>query len=398
MTPHLGANGIRYNMLGCQKQQFQLPDGTRYLNCAYMSPLSTRVVEAGRSGLVRKCAPMTIQPSDFFRGPDRVRELFARLVHAPDAGGIAVIPSVSYGFAIVARNTTVRPGQNVVVLEHQFPSNVYAWRRLCTASEARLRVIDVPPDETERGAALNEALLRAIDGDTALVAVPSVHWTDGTRLELESVGERARAVGAAFVIDGTQSVGAAPLHVPAVKPDALICAAYKWLLGPYSIGVAYFGPRYLDGFPLEETWMGRAGSEDFAGLVEYTDEYRAGAARFDVGEASNFVLTPMLEAALEQLLEWGVPNIQEYCDSLTAGPVERLAEAGFGAEAPPFRSSHLFGLRLPAGADPRRVQRMLASRHIFVSVRGSVVRVSPHVYNEASDLEALEEALCDAFR
>ena len=79
-----------------------------------------------------------------------------------------------------------------------------------------------------------------------------------------------------------------------VRPDFVACAAYKWLLGPYSIGVACYGDRLLNGVPLEETWMGRLGSEDFGGLVEYEDRYRPGALRFDVGEASNFALVPML--------------------------------------------------------------------------------------------------------
>ena len=326
----------------------------------------------------------------------RIRELFARLIGSARSERVALIPAVSYGMAVVARNTTLRPGQNIVAVHDQFPSHVYAWRRLCrdTGAGAEMRVVQAPDTRGSRGEALNDTLLAAIDEATALVAVPTVHWTDGTRIDLESVGERARGVGAALVVDGTQSVGAIPFDVEAVQPDALVCAAYKWLMGPYASGVAYFGPRYLNGTPLEETWIGRLGSEDFAGLVDYTDEYRPGAARFDVGEASNFALVPMLEAALELLLAWGVADIRAYCAALTGPAADRLAAAGFGIEGPTYRSDHLFGIRLPAGSDPRRVQRALEEKRVFVSVRGSVVRVSPHVYNDAADLAALEGALC----
>ena len=130
-----------------------------------------------------------------------------------------------------------------------------------------------------------------------MVALPHVHWTDGVRLDLEAIGRRAREVGAALVVDGTQSVGAMPFNVTSIQPDAVICAAYKWLTGPYSIGLAYYGQRYDDGVPSEETWIGRLGSEDFRRLVDYEDAYRPGAARYDVGECSNFVLIPMLIAA-----------------------------------------------------------------------------------------------------
>jgi len=193
------------------------------------------------------------------------------------------------------------------------------------------------------------------------------------------IGERAREVGAAFVIDGTQSVGAVPFDVEELQPDALVCASYKWLMGPYSIGVAYFGARYDDGVPLEESWMAREGSRDFAGLVDQGDAYREGAARFDVGETSNFILVPMLVAALEQVREWGVGRIEEYCRNLSG---QFFPGAG-----------HLFGLRLPAEADPAGVRAQLQKRNVFVSVRGRAIRVSPYLYNDAADLEALRDSL-----
>jgi selenocysteine lyase/cysteine desulfurase len=106
------------------------------------------------------------------------------------------------------------------------------------------------------------------------------------------------------VVDGTQSVGALPFDVRRVRPDALIVASYKWMMGPYSLGLAYYGERFDGGVPLEETWMGRKGSEDFSALVDYVDDYQPGALRYDVGERSNFALMPMLTAALELLLAW----------------------------------------------------------------------------------------------
>jgi selenocysteine lyase/cysteine desulfurase len=150
-------------------------------------------------------------------------------------------------------------------------------------------------------------------------------------------------------------------------------------MGPYSIGLAYFGSRYDDGIPLEENWMGREGSRDFAGLVNQGDEYRPGAARFDVGESANFILVPMLIAALEQVLEWGVERINAYCREL-CDPV--FPGAG-----------HLFGLRLPQDVDPAEVRCELQRRNVFVSLRGRAIRVSPHLYNDAADMEALAGAL-----
>jgi selenocysteine lyase/cysteine desulfurase len=239
-------------------------------------------------------------------------------------------------------------------------------------------------------------LLESIDGDTAVVTVPHVHWTDGTRFDLVEVGRRCREVGAALVVDGTQSVGALPFDVEEIRPDALIVAAYKWLLGPYSVGLGWFGSRFDDGVPLEETWIGRERSEDFQRLVDYRDGYQPGALRYDVAERSNFTLVPMAIASLRLVSQWGAERIQDYCRRLTAGMLEEAASLGFSVEKEPWRASHLFGLRMPEGIDLTALQEALGRLRVSASLRGTALRLSPNVYNEASDVEALLEGLREA--
>ena len=379
-------------MLTCQRDLVHLPDDLHYLNCAYMAPLLKSVEAAGIAALRRRHDPTSITAPDFFADADRARALFAELVGC-DAARVAIIPGASYGMATVAKNVRLRAGQNVVVAHAQFPSNVYGWRRLCAESGAVLRAVAPPPTAEGRGAAWNERMLAAIDGDTALVALGNVHWADGTRFDLEAIGERAREVGALLVIDGTQSVGAMPFDVRRVRPDALVCAAYKWLLGPYSIGLAYYGERFDGGVPLEETWLAREGSENFARLVDYADEYQPGAARFDMAERSSFALMPMLIAALEQVLAWGPESVQAYCAALARDVLAEAIALGYRVEEPVWRGAHLFGLRLPEGADPARLQVALKERRIAVSLRGDAVRVAPHVYSTPDDLAALSDAL-----
>ncbi|MEX0837634.1 MAG: aminotransferase class V-fold PLP-dependent enzyme, partial [Gemmatimonadota bacterium] len=229
--------------------------------------------------------------------------------------------------------------------------------------------------------------------ETAVVAVPHVHWTDGTRFDLIEIGRRCREVGAALVVDATQSVGALPFDVAEVQPDALVVAAYKWMLGPYSLALSYFGPRFDDGVPLEETWIAREDSHDFQRLVEYRDEYAPGAVRFDMAERSNFFLLPIAEKSLDLLLAWRPERIQAYCRSLTAGLVAEASELGFGVEDERWRAHHLFGLRMPAALDLTDLRDRLAARDISVSLRGSALRVSPNVYNDEADIEALTGVL-----
>ena len=378
--------------LSCQREAFSLPADIHYLNCAYMSPLPQVVEEAGVKGMLRKRNPALLQADDFFQESEEVRNLFAGLINAPEPSSIAILPSVSYGIGVAAQNTPVESGQNIVLLHEQFPGNVYGWRRLAWENGAEIRMVR-PRDGEERGRIWNERILEAIDSATGVVALAPVHWTDGTVFDLAAIGAKAREVGAALVVDGTQSIGALPFDVQALKPDALIVASYKWLLGPYSIGVGYFGPRYLDGLPLEETWIAREGSEDFKGLVDYRDGYQPGAVRFDVGERSNFILVPMLVAALRLLHEWRPERIQSYVRGLTRELLAEVRELGYTVEDDLYRTGHLFGIRMPEGLDLDQVKGALDAENVSVSLRGSALRVAPHLFNDGEDMAALLRAL-----
>ena len=262
--------------------------------------------------------------------------------------------------------------------------------RKAKESGATIRTVDRPTvGEHGAGAVWNERLLDAIDRDTAVVATPIVHWADGTRFDVAAVGRRAREVGAAFVIDGTQSIGAMPFDVEEVAPDALVVAGYKTLFGPYQSGLAWFGERFDDGVPLEEPWAARESSD----RLEYVQEYRPAAARYDVGERSNQIQLPMLNAALDMVLEWRPERVQEYCATLLQPFEDAFREAGFDLEDRMWRGAHLFGLRSRRGLDADATAAALRQARVFVSVRGTAIRVAPQVYNDSSDLEALAATL-----
>ncbi len=392
-TRYLYRTMITSTQLACQKDRFQLSPDVTYLNGAYMSPLLKSVEEAGIVGLRKKRTPSQLGHQEFFEDVDEVRRLFATIIHASDYQRIAILPSVSYGIAIVAKNLRLSAGDNVVVVGEQFPSNIYGWQKLAAQNEAQLKTVTAPDTSGERGKQWNERLLAAIDARTKLVAVPHVHWSDGTRFDLVALRQRTRAVGSWLVIDGTQSVGAFPFNVHEIQPEALICAGYKWLMGPYGTTLGYFGEAFDEGEPLDEGWCNRYGSEDFANLVHYQDRYQPGALRYDMGERSNFISIPMMGQALREIAGWGVENIQAYCETLVTPFVERLSDTDYRFESPAYRGNHLFGLRLPPGIHLTQLQRLLDEARISVSIRGNSVRISPHVYNEPADLERLTNCL-----
>jgi selenocysteine lyase/cysteine desulfurase len=376
-----------------QKHLFSLEDHLHYLNCATMSPLLKSVEEVGFEGIRRKSQPYNITQETFFETTKPVKEQFASLINCPDPERIALSPSVSYGMATVAKNLKATQWQEILLVHEEFPSDVYAWEEVCADKSLKVRTIHPPQSQENRGKLWNERLLEAISSKTCMVAISPVHWADGTLFDLLQIGQRCREVGAAFIIDGTQSVGAFPFDVEAIKPDALICVGYKWLLGPYSSGVSYFGEYFDNGTPLERNWINRVGSEDFKSLVNYQTAYRPKADRYNVGERSNFILNPMLAESLRQINEWGVDNIQHYCQSLLTDALVELRNAGYWVEDQQYRASHLFGLRVPTGADISKIQAELKKRNVLVSFRGDAIRISPHLYNTSNDVAMLLEGL-----
>lgn len=379
--------------MNCQKHLFNLDPEVTYLNCAYMSPLMKTVEQAGIEGVLRKQQPNKVTGEDFFSETNELRQEYAKLVNCSDPNRIVVIPSVSYGFANVAKNLKLNPGDEILVVGEQFPSNVYPWRRLVQDSGAKIVTVSGPKVTTGRGKLWNEQILEAINPKTRLVATGNIHWADGTLFDMKAIRAKTNEVGAWMVIDGTQSIGAVPFDIDEIQPDALIAAGYKSLMGPYSIGLAYYGPALDDGVPVEENWINRFESENFANLVNYNDAYQPGALRYEVGEHSNFILVPMMLEAVRVLNNWGVENVKAYCDNLVDVYINQLRDAGFVIEELDHRASNLFGIRLGEGMSMDSIKARLQEANIFVSYRGDSIRVSPNVYNDAADMEKLVEVL-----
>lgn len=358
-----------------------------------MSPLLKSVQNAGIRGIRTKGNPFDISAGDFFADGEVLRKEYAPLINAVDAKRIVIVPSVSYGLANVTRNVRLELGDKIIVAAEQFPSNYYPWQRLSLETKANLHVVTPPDTIQRRGNIWNERILEAIDSKTKIVALGHVHWADGTRFHLEQIRRRSKDVGALLIIDGTQSVGAMPFDVQKIQPDALVCGGYKWLMGPYSIGLAYYGEYFDSGKPVEENWINRLHSEDFTALVNYQNDYQPGALRYEVGEHSNFILVPMMIEALRQIKRWKPENIQDYCQKISREAIRNLRDAGFWVEDENSRCNHLFGVRFPKGISIEAVKQKVKKKKISVSFRGDSMRVAPNVYNDSKDFDRLLETL-----
>ena len=373
-------------MLADQRAQFEIDDEVAYLNTASLSPLLLSVRAAGEAALVQRGRPWTITADHWFSDVERLRSGIARLINGSPEG-VAVVPASSYGLSVAARNLRAGPGDRVLVLDHEFPSSYYTWRRFADRTGSDLVEVDRQPGQT-----WTDAVLAALDERTAVAVVPNVHWTNGAWVDLHAVKVRAGDVGAALVVDASQSLGVVPLDINSLRPDFLVSVGYKWQLGTVGVSYLYVDERHRSGEPLEENWALRVGADDFAALVDYQDEYQPGARRFDMGQRPSFGLVPMAIAAIDHLLAWGVPDIAEALGRVTDEIAERARALGLAPPARDERGPHMLGLELPPDAMDRAAGA-LARNGVVVSVRGRSLRIAPHLHTNAADVDRLFDAL-----
>jgi kynureninase len=230
-----------------QRAAFNVPRQVAYFNTAAISPQLGAVRRAGDFALDRRARPWEISDEDWFTDVERLRSLFAQIIGA-SAEGVAIVPATSYGLAVAARNLRLHTGRRVLVLAEEYPSGIYTWRAAARRSGAEILTVS-----REAGQTWTDAVLAALDESVAIVSLPNVHWTDGALVDLDTIAARCRELGARLAIDGSQSVGAMPIDVSELRPDFLVTAGYKWLLGPFSVGFMYVAEEHRQGIHWRRT-------------------------------------------------------------------------------------------------------------------------------------------------
>ena len=361
---------------------FDMPSDICYLNAAYMTPLTKKQKEIGAAALGKSAQPWTMTLDDFFDPVEDVRSFSAGIMGV-SAEDIAIVASASYGIATAAKNLPLTKGQGILVLEGQFPSNIYEWQKIADEIDGTLVFVQEPEDDDWTRAI--EKTVADFGGSIGLFALANVHWSSGALIDLHKISALAKRVGAYFVLDLTQSLGAMPTDLSAIDPDFAVAAGYKWMFGPYGLGVMYVAPRHQQGQSLEQNWINRKNSEDFAGLVNYQPAYQAGARRFDVGERSNFILMPIFREGLRQLLDWGVDSIADRLARINDNITDSAVMAGFRPIDARLRGPHMMGIHMNGRGG--EILDLLNSKNILVSLRGDILRISPHVWTTEQDVE-----------
>ncbi len=377
---------------GSFAQRFSSFEGYAYLAAASQGPLPLSAVRAGKEALRLKEQPWRLQTSMHHAVIREARGLVARLLGARDES-VALTTGAGAAVNAVARGLEWAEGDEILLPAHEFPANDFPWRWL---SRRGVRVRVVEPDRAA-GAVSAEGLAREIGPRTRVVAFSHVSYLHGSRIDPGPVVEAARRVGALTVVDGSQAAGALPFDFGGSGVDVYAVSGYKYLLGPVGTGLGLFSPAALDRLSVGDiNWLSVLGSENVSDLPTAV-ELRPGALRYDAHETSSLNNLMPLAESLRLVIEATPARVQAHartlCDRMLAG-----LPAGWDAASPLELEarSHILCLRGPSPARTEAAFEALRAAKVVTSLRSGRIRVAPHLYNEADDVDRLLAVLAEA--
>ena len=371
-------------MLASQRALFDIPPDVAYLNAASWSPLPRVTLEAARDAVSRKAQPWKLAAGFAETQHARARAAAATLIGA-DPHDVALVSSVSYGVAIAGKVLALARGSRVLVLENDHTSPVLEWITRAAAQGFTVETVPQPADGDWTSAVL-EAIDRPGAAALSLASISSVHWSDGGLLDLQKIRDSLRPRGAALLVDATHSVGVIATDVTTLDPDFLVFPTYKWVLGPYGRAFVYVAKRHQDGVPLEQTAFGRRDVKAENPVYFADTRYLADARRFDMGERDHFISMEMAAIGMEMMASWGASAVVGRLSALTRRISHGLTSWNALRPDDRFRAPHILSLRFPNSALGEVIAK-LAHEQIYVAPRLGRMRISPHVYNDESDVD-----------
>ena len=360
--------------------EFPLQPDISYLNHAAVSPWPTRTAEAIiRFSRENQHIGASHYP-EWLAVEQRLRERLARLIGADSASDIALLKNTSEALSAVAHGIQWQAGENIVGIHQDFPSNRIVWESLAD-QQVRFNPVDILSTHQPE-----QALMEACDRHTRLLAVSSVHYATGLRLDLEMLGNFCEQRQILFCVDAIQSLGVIPFDLKRVKADFVAADGHKWMLGPEGLALFYCRPELREQIRLHQFgWHMLESPTDFDRSAWQASQT---ATRFECG-SPNMLGIQGLEASLsllehfglEQILKYTINNIRYLIDLLSnIDSVEFISRTGSGN-----RLSGILSFRVP-GMDSERIHQQLMQRKVVCAYRGGGIRFSPHFYTSEQQM------------
>ncbi|MGE5444285.1 MAG: aminotransferase class V-fold PLP-dependent enzyme [Ignavibacteriales bacterium] len=358
------------------RDEFPVTDNFVYLDHAGVAPVSLRVKRAVEEFISDATEFGAFNYTSWTKRVEEIRRKSAALIGA-EPEEVAFVKNTSHGISIVAQGLDWKEGDNLIVYEKEFPSNIYPWLNL------KKRGVEVRFIPSRNGRILIEDIEGLIDSRTTLVTISSVQFSSGFRIDLKSVGELCRRKGVLFFVDAIQSLGVVPMDVEEFHVDFLAADGHKWLLSPEGIGIFYCRKEIADRInPILIGWKSIQNESDY----DHIDfRFKTSALKFEEGSLS-FIGIFALGAAVDLLLEVGISRIENRAIELGDLIIEEAKRKDFHLRTPKKREERAGIISIAKNFDPISVKDKLRDDGVIVNVRGGAIRVSPHFYNTERDV------------
>jgi selenocysteine lyase/cysteine desulfurase len=368
---------------------FEIDDAT-YLNLAAQSPMPKVAHRALQTAIEWKKFPHRITDAAYFDVPNRIRASVAKLIGGQPEE-VALTTGASTGMSAVAYGLTWKPGDEVLTAKGEFPLQYATWKPMEAREGVVMKVI--APSERFLTA---EDFLAAMTPRTRMVSVSLVRFENAVLLDAARIASACHAQGALLLLDVSQACGAIPMNVDRLGADFLVCAGYKWLLGPYGTGFFWARNEHSDKMrPGPFYWAAAKGAENFGSLSFENPELVRGARRWDMAETSNYFNFAAWDASLQFVLQLGPETVQAHNRKLIDLLFERLPKDRC-VPASPLDSARRGPYGCFTARTPQRTAELyekLRKENIIVSLREGNIRVSPHVFNTEQDIDRLIAAI-----
>jgi cysteine desulfurase/selenocysteine lyase len=354
-----------------------------WLNAAHQGPLPRAAATMAREMIAQKVAPATLPDESFFELPERLRASLGRLIGAP-ADDVILANSTSYGLDLLAHGLGLQPGDEVLLVDGDFPATITPWLIL---ESAGVRIRRLTPDQRPLTA---DEVARAITPATRVLCCSWVFSFTGEAINPAAIGQVCRERGVMFVLNGSQAVGARPVDVPAMNIDALVSCGFKWLCGPYATGFCWLTPQLRERLTYRQAyWLTQMHGTDLSTEIPDAVREHQHAEQYDVFCPANFLNFAPWLTSIELLLKLGIDRVAAHDQRLVQQIIDAVKASSWRLTSPadePERST-LVLLEHDDETVMRRTATRLADHGFDIAQRAGRLRLSPHLYNTAVEID-----------
>ena len=357
-----------------------------WLNNCGITPAGSHIAEAVSRFVLdyaQKC--ILAETAQYDELKQNIKTILAGVLGC-QAAELALIHHTAEGMNFISHGLTLEPGDEIILLENEYPSNVYPWLHW---KKKGVKVLTAPTESLPE--VFFKKFSRLITKKTRIVSLSAVHWCTGMPLPIEAVGRLCQERGIDLVVDGAQGVGMQPIDVKKACISYMAFSAWKWLMGPLGMGVFYVNEKKLE--ELNPIFIGTESVIDDRQYLPYKSELKPGADRFTLSTASigDWVY---FKAALSFLEDIGFETARERIYYLTDYLNQGLRHIGFQVLSDQF-SSHPTGITVceKPGVPSHAVVAHLSKHGIVAAERLRRIRFSPHIYISPSRLDEVIRVL-----